>query len=50
MLNNNDQVEYGIVPENGMKAEQDPEAVVFSAKILKTHKLGFNQTRYLLIT
>jgi hypothetical protein len=21
MLNNNDQVEYGIVPENGMKAE-----------------------------
>lgn len=42
MLNNNDQAEYGIVPENGMKAEKDPEEVVFSAKIFKPHKLGFN--------
>jgi len=25
-----------------MKAEKDPEEVVFSAKILKAHKLGFN--------
>jgi len=25
-----------------MKAEEDPEEVVLSAKILKPHKLGFN--------
>jgi hypothetical protein len=42
MLINNDQVEYEIVPDNGLKADLDPEEIVFSAKIVKTHKLGFS--------